>query len=247
MRSSAEKAGNFFQGALGGGEADALKGRVAGGADEGFEAFDGEGEVGAALGGDECVDLVDDDGFDVAKGLGGVGGEQQVERFGGGDQDLAGMAAEAGALFLGRIAGANADLRDVDRGAGLLGHVGDAGEGRAEVAFDVDRESFERGDVDDARAGMRWALTEHEFVEAPQEGGESFAGSGGGEDEGGFAAGDCGPAVTLGRRGLIEDGAKPGCRDGVKEGERVSRDRLGGCGALACGLRIGGLAWHPCG
>ena len=54
--SAAEEAGDFVEGALGGGESDALE--LAAG--EGFEAFEGEREVAAALGGDEGVDLVDD-------------------------------------------------------------------------------------------------------------------------------------------------------------------------------------------
>ena len=36
---------------------------------EGFEALEREGEVRAALGGDERVDLVDDDGLDGAQGF----------------------------------------------------------------------------------------------------------------------------------------------------------------------------------
>ena len=60
-----------------------------------LEAFEGEGEVGAALGGDEGVDLVDDDGVDGAEGFGGLGGQEEVEGFGSGDQDFGGSFAEA--------------------------------------------------------------------------------------------------------------------------------------------------------
>src|SRR5438105_4472753 len=171
----------------------------------------------AALGGDEGVDLVDDDGVDVGESFGGVGGEKEVEGFGRGDEELASVAAEAGALFGGSVPGADADLRDVHGDAGLLGYVGDAGEGRAEVAFDIDREGFEGGDVDDSGAGIgaSGGVAEHEFVEAPEEGTEGFSGAGGGEDEGGFAAGDGGPAVALRCGGLVEGGAGRGGGAGV--------------------------------
>ena len=104
----------------------------------------------AALGGDEGVDFVDDDGVYGAEGLGGLGGEQEVEGFGGGDEDFRRSLAEAGALLLAGVAGADADLRVADGNAHAAGHVGDAGERGAEVAFDVNCEGFERGDVDDS-------------------------------------------------------------------------------------------------
>ena len=91
---AAEEAGDLLEGTLGGGEADALEAAAA----EGFEALDGEGHVRAALGGDERVDLVEDDGLDGAEGFAGVGGEEEIERLGRGDEDVAGMAAEAGAV-----------------------------------------------------------------------------------------------------------------------------------------------------
>ncbi|MGC1461808.1 MAG: hypothetical protein WA802_06375, partial [Terracidiphilus sp.] len=54
-----EEAGYFFEGALGGGEADALQAASA----EMLEALQREGEMGAAFGGAEGVDLIDDDGL----------------------------------------------------------------------------------------------------------------------------------------------------------------------------------------
>jgi hypothetical protein len=231
---AAEEAGDFFEWALRGGEADALEGRVAGGSDEGFEPFDGEGEVRASLGGDEGVDLVDDEGLDVAESFGGVGGEEEVEGLGRGDEDFAGVAAESGALLGGCVAGTDADLREVHGDAGSLGHVGDAGERGTEVALDVDREGFERGDVDDAGAGVSRAIAEHELVEAPEEGGEGFAGAGWGEYESGLGAGNGWPAVALGWCGLVEDGSEPACGDGVEEGEGVRGCRFGRCSA--CGF-----------
>lgn len=198
--------------------------------------------MGAAFGGDEGVDLVDDDGFDGAEGFACVGGEEEIEGFGGGDENVAGMFAETGAFGGGGVAGADGDFGDVNGNAHALGHVGNTGEGGAEVAFDVDGEGFEGGDVDDADAGAfgedlglfdflalaatrvgcaargadlpggggerrcgrrgvvgcgvvgrvvrrSWrdangaaCILQHELIEAPKEGGEGFAGAGGGED-----------------------------------------------------------------
>jgi hypothetical protein len=157
---AAEEAGDLFQWALCGAETDALDWVIA----EGFEAFQGEGEVSASLGWDECVDLVDDDGVDGAEGFACVGGEEKVERFGGGDENFAGMTFEAGSIFGAGVAGADADFGDVDGDALALGEVGDAGEGHAEVALDVDGESLEGRDIQDAAAGSCGGLAEHELV-----------------------------------------------------------------------------------
>jgi hypothetical protein len=74
---AAEEGGDLLERALGGGQADALQRRELG-ISGGVEALEREGEVGAALGGDEAVDLVDDDGLDAAQELARVGGEHQV-------------------------------------------------------------------------------------------------------------------------------------------------------------------------
>jgi hypothetical protein len=116
---SAEEAGYFFQGPLSGGEADALNGFL----DESFQALEREREMRAALGGDEGVNLVDDNGFDGAEGFGSLRGEQQVERLGGGDENVGWLAGEAGALALGGVAGADADRRLVEGHAHAASHV----------------------------------------------------------------------------------------------------------------------------
>ena len=74
---AAEEGGDLLERALGGGQADALQRRELG-ISGGVEALEREGEVGAALGGDQAVDLVDDDGLDAAQELARVGGEHQV-------------------------------------------------------------------------------------------------------------------------------------------------------------------------
>ena len=68
---SGEEARYFLQGALRGGEADALQAASA----EVLQALQRERQMRAALGGDEGVDLIDDDGLHRAQGLARVGGE----------------------------------------------------------------------------------------------------------------------------------------------------------------------------
>ena len=113
--------------------------------------------MGAAFGGDEGMDLIDDDGVDGAEGGGSFGGEQQVEGFGSGDEDVGGMAAEAGALGLRGVAGADGDLGRAEGDASVAGEGGDGFERGAEVAFHVDSEGFEGADVDDAALGLQFA------------------------------------------------------------------------------------------
>ena len=91
---AAEEVRDFFEGTLGGGEADALEGAL----DERFEALQRQREVGAALGGHQRVDLVDDGGVDRAQNLAGVRRQEEVERLRRGDEDVRRGAREAGAL-----------------------------------------------------------------------------------------------------------------------------------------------------
>ena len=143
-----EELGDERDGVLRGGEADALRrcglagekgagGEAVRAGDEGVEALEREGEVGAALVVGDGVDLVDDDGADVAEVLAGLaGGEQDVEGLGGGDEDVRRVAehgraivgegvagADAGADLGGEIAAGEGELLDLAR-AGLRGSSG---------------------------------------------------------------------------------------------------------------------------
>lgn len=189
----------------------------------------------AALGGNEGVNLVDDDCVDGAESVSRLRGEQQVERLGRGDEDVRRLAAEAGALTLGGVAGADADGGIAEGDAAAAGHVGNAGQRGAKIALHVHGEGLERGDVDDAAATGLWLFrrlaaglgigfdaVEHEPIKAPEEGGEGFAGSGGGQNQGALAAGYDRPAEALRGGGRIKDGAEPLGRDGVEAGEGVN-------------------------
>lgn len=179
--------------------------------------------MGSALGGDQGMDLVDDDGFYGAEGLGCLRGEEQVKGFRGGDEDVRGLAAEAGSLALGSVAGADADGGFVKRDAPTAGHVGDSGQWRAQVTLHIHSKSFKGRDVNNSAALLcvlrSWM--KHEPVEAPEEGSEGFAGTCGSQDKGAFAACDDGPAQALGSCRGVKDCAEPLGGNGVEAGEGI--------------------------
>jgi hypothetical protein len=104
--------------------------------------------------------------------------------------------------------------------AETLSGVGDADERRLQIALDVDGESFDRRNIEDA-AAMSFGGNgrKHEAIDAPEEGGESFAGAGGSKDERGVTASDGGPAEELGASGSGEDGGEPVADSWVEESE----------------------------
>ncbi len=131
---------DLFQRALRGRKTDALHAPFR----DRFQPFQREGQVRPALGGHDCVDLVDDDGVDPAQAGGGIGGQQQVQGFRRGDEDLCRVPAEEAAFFLRCVASTDTDRRLVKGHASLPRHVGDAGERRTQVAFHIHGECFER-------------------------------------------------------------------------------------------------------
>src|ERR1035441_5513825 len=141
-------------------------------------------------------------------------------RVGGGGSWEGGVAGEAGALTGGGVAGADGDGGLVEGDAGGAGGLRDADQRGAEVAFDINGQGLDGGNVEDAAALVaRRNGHEHEAIDAPQKGGEGLAGAGGGQDKGGFAAGDGGPAELLGPRGGGEDGVEPRAHGRVEEAE----------------------------
>ena len=119
------------------------------------EALEGDAKVGAALGGDHRVDLVDDDALQGAGGFARLAGEHEVERFRRGDEDVGRIAVEGGAVLAG-VSPVRMETSGRGRRRPSARPARIAREGFAEVALDVDGEGFERGDVEDAAAVRLW-------------------------------------------------------------------------------------------
>jgi len=87
------------------------------------------------------------------------------------------MTEEAGAFGGRSVAGSNGDGRFLIGVAEALGGLRDSDERGAEVALDVDGESFDWRYIDDAAAGFfGWLIgRKHQAVDAPEKCGEGFA------------------------------------------------------------------------
>jgi hypothetical protein len=128
------------------------------------------------------------------------------------------MPAEAAPVALRCVAGTDTDLRLVECDAGLPGHVRHAGERRAQVAFHIHGQGFEGADVNHAAAFTLPGLAvQHQPIQAPEKCGQGLARAGGSKNQGVVAARDCRPSEPLRGGGPLEDGAKPGCRERMKE------------------------------
>ncbi len=233
-----EVPGDLLEGAHRGGEADAL-GR---GRQEGVEPVESDREVGAPLGPREGVDLVDDHRLHPREGLARLGGEHEEQRLGGGDEDVAGAPGEGATFVGGGVAGAHGD-RDVGLGETEAPcRVPDSDEGGAEVAFDVDREGLEWGDVEHPTPlpGVAIGLGRRvgcEPVERPEERRERLAGTRGRDHESVVAAADRPPRPGLGGGGFAERGREPFPRRRREPREHVGIPRgVGGLGAGEGGL-----------
>jgi hypothetical protein len=129
-----EELRNPLQRPLRGGEPDALNGV---GSRKVLEPLQGECEVGSSLGLSDGMDLVDDHRFGRGEDLADPGGEHQVERLGGGDEDVGRGFAHRPAFGLGGVAGPQADR---DLGA-------DPPQRRPQVALDVIGKRLQGGHV----------------------------------------------------------------------------------------------------
>jgi hypothetical protein len=176
------------------------------------EPLECQREMGAALGLGDRVDLVDDDPLRPGEDLARARGQHQVERLGGGDEDVGRAAQHRLAIALGGVAGPDPDL---DLTADPL-------QRRAQVALDVVGESLQGRDVDQPRAALVGGLGD-EPVEPPEERRERLARPGRGRDQRVAAGGDRGPRLGLGR-GRLGEGAREPITD--LGGER--RERVGG-------------------
>ncbi len=213
-----EKPRDFVERPLRRGQTDPLRRTLA----EGLEPLERQREVRPALGWHERVDFVDDYGVDRPERLARVRGQEEVQRLGGGDQDVRRLALKARALGLWRVAGADGDGRRDVRLSEALGDLRDAGQRRAQVALDVDRERLERRHVEHAASPrFRRSRREHQAIEAPEEGRERLAAAGRREDERRVASCDRRPAERLRRRGRFERVREPRAHRRMKGCERI--------------------------
>jgi hypothetical protein len=215
---AAEKPRDLVERPLGRRQTDALRRPLA----DRLEPFQRQRQVGAALARHQRVDLVDDDRVDRAQRFARIRRQQQVERFRRRDQDVGRFPLEPRPLGLRRVTGADGDCRRHERIAAQRGDLRDAGQRRAQVALDVDRERLEGRHVEHAAAGpFRWRRREHQPVEAPEKRGERLAASGRRQNQRRVAVGDCRPTERLRPRRRREGRGEPfaGCR-------RKTRDRI---------------------
>ena len=92
----------------------------------------------AALVVGDGMDLVDDDGADAAEIFAGLaGGEEEVERFRRGNEDMRRVAQHGGTIFGGGVAGANAGADLGAEIAALHSELLDLAQGKVEVLLDV--------------------------------------------------------------------------------------------------------------
>lgn len=146
-------------------------------------------------------------------------GEEEGKALGGGDEDVGRFFALGGAVFGGGVAGAggNADVGPVE-----------LGEGGVEVFLEVVGEGAERGDVDRDDAGReagRGFVGADEEIKYAEEGGEGFAGAGGGGEEDGATVED-------GRKGGDLSGSGGGEAAGEPGGERGMEGVAAGGGGM---------------
>ena len=178
-----------------------------------LEALERQRQMGAALRAGDGVHLVDDHGLDPAQHLPALRGEEEIERLGGGDQDVGRRAQHLAALALVGVARPHADRQ----------RRAEPGERAAEVALDVVVERLQRRDVEQAQplAGARV-----EAVDPGQERRQRLARAGRCLHEHVRAARDHGPGGKLRRRRAGKRALEPGARCGAEACECVHPPRV---------------------
>jgi len=172
-------------------------------------------QVRAAAGADDGVDLVDDYRARGAQHLPApLGGEQEVERLGGGHQDVRRGAEHRRALGLGGVAGAHrrGDPRRIE--PHLLGDAPDALARLGEVLVDVGAQRLERRDVDHAHF-VRRRLTE-QIVERDEKRRQGLARAGRRGDERVPAVANRRPSLILRGSRRAEGVREPRADDGME-------------------------------
>ena len=219
-RPAAEEAGDLGERPLRGRQPDALRRLVR----DLLQPLERHREVGAALGGGEGVDLVDDDGLDVDERLGRIRREHQVEALRRRDEQVGRAAQQRLAVLRRRVARAHRHLGHEERTPFLTVGVDsrrflpqplvgqrDARQRRAQVLLDVERQRPQRRDVEDAGALLAFLRRRRgdEAVDRRQERGQRLAAAGRRADQRVLAGRDVRPTLDLRLRRLGEGRAEP--------------------------------------
>ncbi len=199
---------------LRGGKADA-DGRML---EQGFEPLERKRQMRAAFIVGDGVDFIHDHGFDVAQdGAASLGGEQDVERFGRGNENVRRPHQHVAAFVHQGVAGTHADANFGHQQAAFGGFAKNFAQRDLEIFLDVVAEGLQRRDVQNfrlisQRTGKSFA---DQPVDAGEKGGERFAGAGRRGNYRGFPGEDLRPAELLRLGGRSEALQEPFADDGM--------------------------------
>jgi hypothetical protein len=221
----AQVARHLLQGPLRRGKPDPHKAAVA---LDRLQPFEQQRQKHAALVGAERVNLIDNDVGDAAQGVPAARGEEQVKRFGRGDQNVRRLAQQALTLGRGGVAGANGGFEARQRSAHLPGGLGDSFERGLEIAMDVVVERLQRRDVEDAHSARQRPLTP-QVIEAGEEGRQRLARAGRRQDQRMPSGGDGRPSLALRRSRFAQGRAEPVAHGGEEEAQRIGVAHDGHC------------------
>ncbi len=206
-----EKSGDLFQRLLRGGQADALNR-----ARQCFQALQRERQMRAAFVAGKRVNFIDNCRPDASQHFASAGaGQQDVERLGGGDEDVRRFAQHCRAIALRRIAGTNqdADLREVR--IKLRQFV----QRTLQVLLNVIAQCPQRRDVEHrCLIGKRGSLT-GEAIDRGEVSRQGFAHAGGGGNQGVGAGADFRPPLPLRLGGFAKALLEPALDGGMKTGK----------------------------
>ena len=212
-----------------------------------LEALQAEGKVRAALIAGHGVNLVDDHPPGGAQHLpAALSGEEEVQRFRGGDDEVGWVAQHGRPRRLRGVARAHPHPQRRRLVSHVLGDLLNFPEWSGEVLGDVGCKGLERRDVDHLRATCnRFAslVGTPEGVDGNQEGRQGLARSGGGADQRVGAGANRGPGAGLGGGGSGGEAVvEPGPHRRMEVGEDAARSRIR---SARCGFDGGHVGFAP--
>lgn len=186
------------------------------------EPLQGEGEMGAPLRPGDRVHLVEDHRLDARQRVPGGGRQHQEQRLGRGDQDVRRPGHHGAPLGRRRVPGPDTDAHLGLRQAQAHRLLADAGQRRAEIALDVDREGLERRHVQHPAAllGVGGRRFGGQPVQRGEERGQRLARTGRRDDQDVAALADGPPGALLRGGGRAEGPGEPAAGRGRERVER---------------------------